>query len=73
MIRFRLNGEIREARDSLSLRELLSELNLPEVGVAVAVNDAVIPRGDHPATILRDNDVVEIIHAVGGGGWMFMR
>ncbi|MDT0202214.1 sulfur carrier protein ThiS [Nocardioides sp. AE5] len=36
-------------------------------GSAVAVNGAVVPRGDHPARLLADGDMVEIVTAVQGG------
>jgi len=36
-------------------------------GVAVAVNDEVVPRGDWAARRLADGDVVEVVTAVQGG------
>lgn len=36
-------------------------------GVAVAVGDAVVPRGEWAAWTLRDGDEVEILTAVQGG------
>ena len=36
-------------------------------GVAVAVNDAVVPRGAWASTALRERDRVEILTAVQGG------
>lgn len=62
-----LNGETRPIRDALSLTALLTEEGLAERRVAVEVNGEIVPRsqhGDHP---LKDGDVVEIVHALGGG------
>lgn len=67
MIRIKLNGEFREVKTGANLLVLLDELNLPTDGIAVAVNDRVIPRKDYIETHLQDSDQVEIIHAVGGG------
>lgn len=67
MIRIKLNGEFREVKTGANLLVLLDELNLPQDGIAVAVNDRVIPRKDYLETQLQDSDQVEIIHAVGGG------
>ena len=67
MIRIKLNGEFREIKPGANLKILLDELNLPLDGLAVAINDMVIPRKDYLETQLRDADHVEIIHAVGGG------
>ncbi|MBB5787008.1 sulfur carrier protein ThiS [Jiangella mangrovi] len=36
-------------------------------GIAVAVNQIVVPRTDWPATILQPDDKIEIITAVQGG------
>jgi sulfur carrier protein len=36
-------------------------------GVAVAVNDEVVPRADWPRLPLADGDVVEVVTAVQGG------
>jgi sulfur carrier protein len=36
-------------------------------GVAVAVNDEVVPRDDWPRRPLADGDVVEVVTAVQGG------
>lgn len=36
-------------------------------GIAVAVNQIVVPRGDWAATVLRADDKIEIITAVQGG------
>ena len=67
MIRIKLNGEFRQIKPDANLLVLLDELNLPQDGLAIAVNDRVIPRKDYLETHLRDADQVEIIHAVGGG------
>ncbi|MDQ6522713.1 sulfur carrier protein ThiS [Nocardioides sp. LHD-245] len=36
-------------------------------GVAVAVNEEVVPRGDWPVRRLAEGDVVEVVTAVQGG------
>ena len=66
-MRIKLNGEFREIRDSLNVKKLLDELNLPTDGVAVAINEEVVPRANYAGRDFREDDVVEIIHAVGGG------
>ena len=48
-------------------RELLEQLGLTRRGIAVAVNDGVVPGSQHDAQQLRDGDRVEIIVAVAGG------
>ena len=50
-----------------SLLDLAKELSLPESGVAVAVNNRMIPRTDWQQTALKDDDNIVIIKAVCGG------
>jgi sulfur carrier protein len=62
-----VNGEPRELPDGLALADLVAELTKSPKGVAAAVNGAVVPRRDWPATRLADGEVVEVVTAVQGG------
>jgi thiamine biosynthesis protein ThiS len=62
-----VNGVQRECADGATLAVLLDDLGAPRDGVAVAVNDRVIPRSEHARLVLRDGDRVEVVHAVAGG------
>lgn len=62
-----VNGEPREAADGLTLDRLVATLTSAASGVAAAVNETVVPRGQWPATVLRDGDRVEVLTAVQGG------
>ncbi|MFT7588360.1 MAG: sulfur carrier protein [Limisphaerales bacterium] len=51
-----------------NLAGLLSDLQLhDQKGIAVAVNDSVIPRGNWESTLLSKEDRVTIIKATAGG------
>lgn len=50
-----------------NLFQLAAELSLPEKGVAVAVNNRMVPRTEWAATPLAENDNVVIIKAACGG------
>ncbi|MFE7133927.1 sulfur carrier protein ThiS [Streptomyces sp. NPDC057638] len=39
----------------------------PPTGIAAAVNETVVPRGEWPGTLLGDGDRVEVLTAVQGG------
>lgn len=52
---------------SETIEALLNELNVPRRGLAVAVNDEIIPRPMHNERILNEGDVIEIIRPIGGG------
>ncbi len=65
-----VNGEtVRIDGDAPSVADLLARRGVgPDAhGVAVAVNEQVVPRAEWAAHRLRDGDTVEIIHAVQGG------
>jgi sulfur carrier protein len=62
-----INGTDREIVDGVTLSELLTELSVPRVGVAVAVNETVVHGASFDELRLSDGDSVEIIRAVAGG------
>lgn len=62
-----LNGEPRELPGGTTLDVLVAELTRAPSGVAAAVNEQVVPRGQWPATALGDGDRVEVLTAVQGG------
>ena len=62
-----VNGEQRDMRDGATLDSLLEALGVRRDGTAVALNDDVVPRTRHAATVLRGGDRLEIIVAVAGG------
>ena len=50
-----------------NLSQFSQEQNLPTSGIAVAVNNRMIPRTEWDAFILNDGDSILIIKAVYGG------
>jgi sulfur carrier protein len=64
-----LNGETIEIADAQTLGGLLASVGITadSQGVAVAVNEKVVPKRKWDATALEAEDVVEVIHAVQGG------
>ena len=62
-----VNGEPKTFPDGLTVRGLVEALSLTDGPVAVERNREVVPRALHAETVLRDRDVVEIVHLVGGG------
>ena len=62
-----INGEIREIKESKNLADLVKELDIKAPNFAMALNQQVIPRSKYDSTTIKENDKVEIVHAVGGG------
>lgn len=66
-LRIQVNGQPREIADNLDLSQLIASLNLKPEQIAVELNQTVVRRVQWQATILREDDKVEIVHFVGGG------
>lgn len=59
-----VNDEVRRLATGTTVADLLGDRTK---GVAVAVNEEVVPRSTWPVTALRDGDRVEILEAHQGG------
>lgn len=62
-----VNGESRELSGMPSLAELITQLELPAMRIAVELNREVVRRNDWSGTMLNENDRIEVVHFVGGG------
>ena len=68
LVKLIVNGNERELAEGLTLAQILEQFGLVwKFGVAVAVNEAVVPRGRLQDYRPVDGDAIEIINAVGGG------
>ncbi len=63
----RLNGEPLALQAPCTITALLIAQGLAERRVAVEVNGVIVPRSRHAEHVLTEGDVVEIVHALGGG------
>jgi len=66
-VELEVNGRPASFRTGSTVADLVDSLELSPSGVAIAVNQVVIPSSDRQKTRLNSQDHVEIIHAVGGG------
>ena len=62
----KINNKETEVK-ATSLQELATEISLPEIGVAVAVNNRMVTRADWNHTAINDGDNIVVIKAVCGG------
>lgn len=62
-----INGEARELEGVSTLAGLLDALDLPKQRVAIELNKHVVRKQDWDSTEVSDNDMVEVVHFVGGG------
>ena len=66
-MRIKVNGEDQEVPDGSSLEDLVRELSLQPVRIAIELNRNVARRNEWAQTILNEGDRIEIVHFVGGG------
>ncbi|TDC21470.1 sulfur carrier protein ThiS [Streptomyces sp. 8K308] len=62
-----VNGAARLVPAGTTLAALVAELSTAPSGIAAAVNETVVPRGQWAATELAAGDRVEVLTAVQGG------
>ena len=66
-MQIRLNGKTREVPEGISIRQLLDELGLHPMRVAVQQNEDIIKRDRYGEVILQPDDAVEILTIMAGG------
>jgi sulfur carrier protein len=62
-----VNGEPRHLDGSVTVADLVDELDLSGRRIAVEVNEELVPRSTFSQHRLEDGDRIEIVHAIGGG------
>lgn len=62
-----VNGKLRDVPAPMTVHRLLEWLELPTRGIAVEVNEQIVPRPRHVEHELSEGDRLEIMSLVGGG------
>ena len=63
----KVNGEIFEFREGMTVSNLIAEMGFSEAMVAVELNLDILPRDSISSTVLKENDCIEVVRFVGGG------
>lgn len=66
-MRIWINGNPHELPEPVSVADALAALGAPSTGVAVAVDDELVPRADWAHHLLPAEAKVEVLTAVQGG------
>ncbi|MBK8005148.1 MAG: sulfur carrier protein ThiS [Gemmatimonadetes bacterium] len=66
-LRLIVNGELRNLPGPAKVTDLLTHLGLDPRMVVVEVNREIVRRPRLPEVDLKDGDMVELVHFVGGG------
>tara|TARA_A100001011_G_scaffold346238_1_gene382483 strand:- start:1071 stop:1289 length:219 start_codon:yes stop_codon:yes gene_type:complete len=66
-IKIKINGKIKTIIDRLTLYELIDNLKIPITKVAIELNKEIINKKKIREIKLKNNDIIEIVHFIGGG------
>ncbi len=66
-MQIQLNGHPHQLESGCTLSQLIQDEGLAEKRLAAEVNQEIITKSEHPDLILKEGDIVEIVHAIGGG------
>ncbi len=67
MIKISVNGEIKELKENLNVKQLIEVLEYKTKGFAVAINTTFVPIAKYEETIIHDGDTIDILAPVQGG------
>lgn len=67
MINITVNNSVHSLQKNTALETLLEIINVSTNGIAVAINQEVVPKENWATTTLKDNDNILIIQATQGG------
>tara|TARA_B100001057_G_scaffold436649_1_gene467861 strand:- start:783 stop:1001 length:219 start_codon:yes stop_codon:yes gene_type:complete len=66
-IKIKVNGKIISIIDKITLEKLINNLKIPLRKVAIELNREIVDKKSIKKFKLKNNDVVEIVHFIGGG------
>ena len=66
-IKIKVNGKIKTIMDQLTLIELIKNLKIPLNKVAIELNKEIVNKKRINKIRLKNKDIVEIVHFIGGG------
>jgi sulfur carrier protein len=67
MAKIQLNGKKISVKSNFSIQDLLKKYKLTEKKVAIEYNGIIIPKINYKKKILKNDDILEIVHFIGGG------
>ncbi|UCV03369.1 sulfur carrier protein ThiS [Dechloromonas denitrificans] len=67
MLELKINGEVRQFPEALTVAGLIGQLGYAGQRIAVERNGEIVPKSQHGSTALVTGDQLEIVVAVGGG------
>ncbi|CBL47210.1 probable thiamine-biosynthesis protein [gamma proteobacterium HdN1] len=66
-LKITLNGELAHFAAGSTIADVVARMALGDKRIAVERNQEIVPKSLHAQTALAAGDVIEIVHAIGGG------
>ncbi|MBR1736969.1 MAG: sulfur carrier protein ThiS [Firmicutes bacterium] len=63
----KLNGEEIEVKEEISIGKMIEEKGYRRERVAVELNGEILPKNKYDETMIKNDDVIEVVSFVGGG------
>lgn len=62
-----VNGKTKELQNTLTIEQYLEENSYVPSQIAVELNERILSKAEYSATVLHENDILEIVSFMGGG------
>jgi sulfur carrier protein len=66
-MKIKVNGEIQEIKDNLTISNFVKQLELDEARLVVELNAKIVLKAQFSSTKLEDGDIIELVEFVAGG------
>ncbi len=63
----KINGVQKQCPGNLTVSEMLQQEGYASEGVAVELNMEIVPKAAYDTTVLKEEDVIEVVRFMGGG------
>ena len=67
MAKIQLNGKKITIKPKITIFDLLKRFKLNNKKVAIEHNGIIVPFNNYKKKFLKNNDIVEVVHFIGGG------
>ncbi|MDH7446059.1 sulfur carrier protein ThiS [Aquimarina sp. 2201CG14-23] len=62
-----INNQTYSISENCSVKKLLKQLDIVTNGIAIAINNEIVPRENWNHKVVREHDIITIIQATQGG------
>ncbi len=66
-IKIKLNGKIKLISENIKMSDLIKRFKIPINKVAIELNHEIIDKKNINKINVKENDILEIVHFIGGG------